>query len=447
MKGLDINAGFISWVGKIAEEDAHILQILWSAGCVFYVRTTQPQTLMHLETSSNIYGVTTNPYNTTLTCGGSSGGEGALLGFRGSCLGIGTDIGGSIRSPAANNGLYGFKPTTLRLPVAGWSATMFGSEGIIPTIGPLSTSLEGCKLFMKTLIAAKPWLTEPCLLPFPWKDELEPFYPQGKRKLKVGVLWDDGVVKPHPPITRALERVVKHLRTRGNVEVVEWKPYKHDEAWEIIANLYFSDGGAQEMAAMASSHEPWRPLTTHILSPTHNTHVQAHSVPSLWTAIVRRDAYRTAYATYWHEKYGDVDVVLCPAGPSAAPKLDTARYWGYTSQWNLLDYPALVFPVDRVGASERANGMGQQAGAYQPRNEKDAYNWRQWEESHDGTTMQGTGGYENAPVSLQIVGRRYEDEKVLQACELIHQETGCPFVEFADFAARRTESDRIVSCL
>jgi hypothetical protein len=47
---------------------------------------------------------TTNPFNTTLTAGGSSGGEGALIGFRGSCLGIGTDIGGSIRSPAANNG-------------------------------------------------------------------------------------------------------------------------------------------------------------------------------------------------------------------------------------------------------------------------------------------------------------------------------------------------------
>jgi Asp-tRNA(Asn)/Glu-tRNA(Gln) amidotransferase A subunit family amidase len=48
--------------------------------------------------------VTTNPFNTTLTCGGSSGGEGALIGFRGSILGIGSDIGGSIRSPAANNG-------------------------------------------------------------------------------------------------------------------------------------------------------------------------------------------------------------------------------------------------------------------------------------------------------------------------------------------------------
>lgn len=56
MKDLDLNAGFVSWVGMTGQEDAHILQILWEAGAVFYVRTTQPQSLMHLETSSNLYG-------------------------------------------------------------------------------------------------------------------------------------------------------------------------------------------------------------------------------------------------------------------------------------------------------------------------------------------------------------------------------------------------------
>lgn len=56
MKDLDNNAGFITWVGNVPTEDAHILQILWNSGAVFYVRTTQPQTLMHLETSSNLYG-------------------------------------------------------------------------------------------------------------------------------------------------------------------------------------------------------------------------------------------------------------------------------------------------------------------------------------------------------------------------------------------------------
>ncbi|KAK6581183.1 hypothetical protein PZA11_006671 [Diplocarpon coronariae] len=438
MKGLDINAGFVAWAGTVAEEDAQILRILWEAGAVFHARTTQPQSLMHLETSSNLYGVTTNPFNTSLTCGGSSGGEGALIGFRGSCLGIGTDIGGSIRGPAANNGLYGMKPTTVRLPVKGWAATMFGSESIVATIGPLSTSLEGCKLFMKTLIDAKPWLEDPALLPIAWKEE--DFF-QG-RKLKIGVLWDDGVVKPHPPVTRALKQVVDKLKASGDVEVVEWKPYKHDEAWEIIvggmfhgpepqltfprANLYFCDGGAEEIAAIEASSEPMRPLTRYIISD--NPHRVSHTIPSLWSSVQRREKYRNEYAALWNKTatslgpngdlQGMVDVILCPVGPSSAPKIDTARWWGYTSQWNLLDYPALVFPVDQVDTEKDGERT-----EYEPRNEKDRYNWHLWEKY-------GAEGYKDAPVSLQLVGRRYEDEKVVQALEILKKEVGLPFVEY-----------------
>ncbi len=154
--------------------------------------------------------------------------------MRGSCLGIGTDIGGSIRSPSANNGLYGFKPSSYRLPTAGWSATMAGEEQIVACIGPMSTSLEGVKLFVKTIIAAKPWLKEPSLIPMEWKDMSGLW--KGETKLKVAVLWDDGVVKPHPPITRAMNEVVEKLKSSAKVDVVEWTPYKHDLAWEIIVS-------------------------------------------------------------------------------------------------------------------------------------------------------------------------------------------------------------------
>ncbi|XMA11847.1 hypothetical protein WAI453_004638 [Rhynchosporium graminicola] len=64
------------WVGTVAEEDALILQILWKAGAVFFARTTQSQMLMHLEISGNLYRVTTQPFNSTLISGESSGGEG-----------------------------------------------------------------------------------------------------------------------------------------------------------------------------------------------------------------------------------------------------------------------------------------------------------------------------------------------------------------------------------
>ena len=100
MKGLGLNAGYVAWYGKVADEDARILQILWQAGAVFHARTTLPQSLMHLETDSNLYGITVNPYNRDCSAGGSSGGEGALMCCRGSCLGIGTDIGGKYHKVA-----------------------------------------------------------------------------------------------------------------------------------------------------------------------------------------------------------------------------------------------------------------------------------------------------------------------------------------------------------
>jgi Asp-tRNA(Asn)/Glu-tRNA(Gln) amidotransferase A subunit family amidase len=365
MKGLTCNAGFISWHDRVPSENAHILEILLDAGAVLYVRTTQPQTLMHLDTSSNYYGATVNPFNRALTSGGSSGGEGALIGMRGSCLGIGTDIGGSIRGPAANNGVYGLRPTSYRLPIEGFSATMLGQEHIVPVVGPLSTSLEGVKLFTKTLIDAKPWIREPSLIPIPWRTEPQiSTLPNGNKKLKIAVLYDDGVVKPHPPVVRALQTIADKLKGVEGIEVVEWVPFQHDYAWEIISSLYFADGGSEEREAIAESGEPWRPLSQFILKE--QPMVKKHSVKDVWEWTVKRETYRTEYSKLW----GDVDVILCPVGPGAAPPHDCARYWGYTSQWNLLDYPALIAPVTKCDPSIDLVEV-----SYKPRNEKDKYNY------------------------------------------------------------------------
>ena len=143
-------------------------------------------------------------------------------------------------------------------------------------------------------------------------------------------------------------------------------------------------------------------MTKHIL--TENPHVQSHSIHSMWEACCKRDAYRAEYAALWNstatatspagELEGMVDVILCPAGPGAAPKIDTAKWWGYTSQWNLLDYPALIFPVDKVDVGKDGANV-----EYAPRNEKDMFNWDLWKQY-------GAEGWKDAPVSLQFVGRR-----------------------------------------
>ncbi|CZT16608.1 related to vitamin D3 hydroxylase-associated protein [Ramularia collo-cygni] len=434
MKDLDVNAGFVSWVGRIGADDALILKLLWHAGAVFHARTTEPQTLMHLETSSSIYGVTVNPYNTNLTSGGSSGGEGALLGMNGSCLGIGTDIGGSIRSPAANNGVYGLRPTSYRLPLDGFAATMLGEEQVVPVVGPLSASLEGIKLFMKTLIDQKPWLYEPSLIPMPWKDtsisSLLRRGHQGQPRLRIGVLANDGIVKPHPPIVRGIQTMVDKLKGHPDIEIVDFPAYKHDEAWRIIASLYFADGAREEIEAIDASGEPWMPLSDFIIKE--NPHVKALTIPETWKLTCERDAYKAAYARHWNSvgtglpgpESGSkitvdadalqdriVDVVLCPVGPGVAPLLNTARYWNYTSQWNLLDYPALVFPTGLAcGPEDKADIE------YSPRNEQDAYNHNLYDPAK----------YADAPISLQLVGRRYEDEKVIEALEFMLRVAGIP---------------------
>lgn len=86
MRGCSTNGGFVALIGREPDGDLSLNDVLWEAGAVFYARTTQPQAVMHLETSTNIYGVTLNPWNTDLTPGGSSGGESALVAMRGSVL-------------------------------------------------------------------------------------------------------------------------------------------------------------------------------------------------------------------------------------------------------------------------------------------------------------------------------------------------------------------------
>lgn len=86
MTGCTNHASFVGRIENPQPGPCGVNDVLWEAGAVFYARTTQPQCVMHLETSSNIYGTTLNPHNLDLTPGGSSGGESALISFRGSVL-------------------------------------------------------------------------------------------------------------------------------------------------------------------------------------------------------------------------------------------------------------------------------------------------------------------------------------------------------------------------
>lgn len=159
---------------------------------------------------SNVWGRTLNPYNTRLSAGGSSGGEGALGACRGAPIGIATDIGGSIRAPAAFNGLYGIRPSSRRFSYAGNVVSLGGQIAISATVGPVGHSLRDMSLICQTLSAAEMWRDDSAVPPIPWKPTTVP------DKLVIGVMTWDEVVMPHPPIRRALEDAVEKLKKAGH---------------------------------------------------------------------------------------------------------------------------------------------------------------------------------------------------------------------------------------
>lgn len=249
---------------------------------------------------------------------------------------------GSIRSPAANSGIYGLRPSSFRVPTDGWSCWAANVDEIPGVAGPLSRNIDGIELFMEVVTGTKPWLVEPALLPLPWT----PYQVNTMtRPLKIATMWSDDVVLPHPPITRALGIMESKLGELSDVSVSHWKPYHHKKAWAILSSLYYPDGGDEDAFLLEQAGEPLLPLTKWIRQ---TPWVKKLSIAELQQWKTEREEYRREYSKLWNE--ADVDAILCPAGPGLAPKHGTAKYWGYTSQWNLLDYPAIVFPVSRAHA-------------------------------------------------------------------------------------------------
>lgn len=119
-------------------------------------------------------------------------------------------IGGSIRAPAAFNGLYGIRPTSRRFSYKGNSLEYTGQGSILSTIGPVGRSLRDIELMCKILNAAEPWLYDPAVMAKKWEPVEVP------KKATIGVMYWDEVVMPHPPIQRALKTTVEKLKAAGH---------------------------------------------------------------------------------------------------------------------------------------------------------------------------------------------------------------------------------------
>ncbi len=138
-------------------------------------------------------------------------------------MGFGTDIGGSIRIPAAFNGLYGIRPSSGRLPYEGMANSMDGQNSILSVVGPLSHSVASLRLLIKSILFQQPWLHDPLVSEIPWRDDQDKQAQDliqssqgGMSKLAFGFMKHDGAVTPHPPVQRAMDIAVMTLERLGH---------------------------------------------------------------------------------------------------------------------------------------------------------------------------------------------------------------------------------------
>ncbi|KAM3430008.1 hypothetical protein NHJ13734_007928 [Beauveria thailandica] len=384
LTGLDSTVGFSSHVGDAAAVDSMLAKVLEEAGAIFYVKTNVPTAMMIAETINNVFGRTLNPLNRQTTSGGSSGGESALLVLKGSPIGVGTDIGGSLRIPAACTGIFTLRPSSGRFPVRDCRSGMPGQEGVMSVNGPMARTLQDISMYSKAVIQSQPWLRDAKCHPLPWKSVPLP------KKLKIGVMWDDTLVQPTPPILRALRHTVAKLLQAGH-DVVDWRPTDMLQSLTMIGKFFLADGAAAIRKELERTGEPWRPEMEAY------RHAQPMSVYDVWKLQTERTAFQNANLDRWND--AGLDGLLLPTTPYVTHKHSGRRHVAYTAVGNILDLSAVSFPTG-LKVDKNIDIVGQD---YEPRSDVcEAINTE-----YDANLLDGM------PISLQLVARKLEEEKVL----------------------------------
>ncbi|KAK9235809.1 amidase signature domain-containing protein [Lipomyces kononenkoae] len=402
VKGAETCMGYVAWITNEPEkENSTIVDLLLDAGAVFFVKTNIPTSLMAGESRNCVFGQTVNAYNRTLAPGGSSGGEGAIVSMRGATIGIGTDIGGSIRIPSSFSGVYGLRPSHERFPYLKVANSLEYSESIVSVDGPLAVSLADLTLFSKALLAQEPWKHDPRVISLPFKD-----YEVPPRPLVFAIESNDGVVTPHPPVLRAMAMVTEALKKAGH-EVFEFKSYKPEEGMNLVMRAYTVDGGENIRGDLDKSGEPGIPD----ILPFVNGY-KALTMSELFTFNKDKLEYKTAFLEYMNAvrspSGNKIDAWIRPTTVSASVPAGQLkiRYLGYTALLNLLDYTSVVIPVTKADPTIDVPTAASGNGLFKDVEQK------VWEDYVPED-------YKNGPVGIQVIGGRLEEERMLAVAGVV----------------------------
>jgi len=365
--------------GHIAAEDAPLVARLRAAGAVILGVTNAPELLMAWETDNLLYGRTNNPWDLTRTAGGSSGGEASAIAAGLSAGGVGSDGGGSIREPAHFCGICGLKPTPGRIPSTGHFPKSGGPFVLIGVVGPMARTVEDLRMLFEVMAG---WDDgDPCSAPV----EVREVHEEVIRSMNIGFFEDDGRTPVTKETKSAVNRAASLLLSCG-FHVESFRPEGLEQArrlwWE-----FFGRAGGMILEPLLRGHESeLSPLLREFRGWTNGE--PPHTGESLLAAWLGRDEVREKILLQMR-KY---PVLICPAAAIPAFRHGerewlvegkTVKYldaWSYCEWFNLLGFPAAVVPM---GYSD-----------------------------------------EGLPIGVQIVGRPWQEEIVLEVAAKLEEERG-----------------------
>ncbi len=365
--GLPNTSGLVARRSRVAAEDASAVARLKAAGAICLGLTNISELCMWMESNNHVYGRCNNPYDPRCIVGGSSGGEGAIVGAGGSPFGLGADIGGSIRMPAFFCGVFGHKSTGGVVPGTGMHPLSENAALRYLTTGPIARRASDLMPLMRLL--AGPDGRDAGVR------EVELGDPEAVSvaELEVFVVEDDGRRPVHPEMARALERAGSALRDRG-AKVSALRVPEFRDSFELWSGM-LSAATDTPFRVILGEGEP-APVGRELLRWALGRSV--HTLPALVLAAVEdfgplvpsgarlREVVERGHAlkAKLSAKLGDRGVLLYPSHPRPAPRhhapLLRPFAWTYTAIFNVMELPVTQIPM---GLSRAGLPLGVQVAA------------------------------------------------------------------------------------
>ncbi len=355
LEGMPNSAGLLSRRQVVASKDATVTARLRAAGAIPLGVTNVSELCMWMESDNRVYGRSRNPYDAQRIVGGSSGGEGGIIGAGASPFGLGSDIGGSIRMPAFFNGVFGHKPTGGLVPFTGQYPPAAGAVQRYVTTGPLARRAADLMPILR-LVAGPDGVEERCrevVLGDPDEVDLS--------TLTVLDVADNGITPVSADLRQAQRRVVDWLERQGaRVTHLQVGPGKLEglrSSMVIWSSMLAASEGAsyQDLLANGGSFSlPWELLRSAWGG-------SPYTLPSLGLALLElvpkvlpgnRDRYVRAgqeLRAELVERLGPRGVMIFPSYASPAPRhikpLLPPWYWVYTAIINVMELPSTQVPL------------------------------------------------------------------------------------------------------